>query len=703
MHAVDQPRTAPGETATRASHAATIALVRQAIHHAGVESVAAAAVAPQLSLSNSTGLGVGSAGQMVIDPVHSHIFVSRPSENAVDVLSFSGQLLKTITGIVQPWGLVVDNATNYLYIAGGNDEIGRVGLVDLDVVTPPAADSPDLGGIRSITVAAGLIWTAVGSGSEDLASVVPSTGVVTEFASAGTIYQPWLAASPTDTSEFFAGTLGLSPSAVYEVTVSSGVPTESTTVLDGGDNLADLAVTSDGDYVAVAHGSPDNFSLEPTTSSGTEITLPGAATPAAVATSAGQGGLVATDEVGYDGDNLAVYHAGSTTPFVRANTAGYTDDYRAPLAHGLVMSPTGSFVYVVSDYNDGTLTFQAFALTPGTTVTHAVAVPTDPDADAFSNIVALVSFPYGYIVDGTITFSYQGEPLSACTDLATVDIDGDAGAACSVFGRTAGAYVISARYSGFGEAQGSSGSVSFTAHNPGYRTAAASGTVDNFNVPPHGSRSGLPKPIEAIATDFDTGGYWIASWRGDVYGLDAPFHGSLPLSHVTVDRPIRSVAGTADGGGYWLLDANGTVYTYGDAVNFGHVTGVPSTQATVALAATSDDAGYWIVGSQGQVLTFGNADFFGNVSNKGVDVNDVVALLASPDDEGYIIVGANGSTWAFGNAVNHGSLKGHTVVGAALDPVTGGYWLATSTGSVYSFDAPGYGSAGSAVVAIATG
>jgi hypothetical protein len=66
-------------------------------------------------------------------------------------------------------------------------------------------------------------------------------------------------------------------------------------------------------------------------------------------------------------------------------------------------------------------------------------------------------------------------------------------------------------------------------------------------------------------------------------------------------------------------------------------------------------------------------------------------------------VGANGATYRFGDAVSHGSLSGKTVVGGAMDPATGGYWLATSTGGVYGFDAPGYGSSGSAVVAIATG
>ncbi|HKH87646.1 MAG TPA: hypothetical protein VKA05_02435, partial [Acidimicrobiales bacterium] len=71
-----------------------------------------------------------------------------------------------------------------------------------------------------------------------------------------------------------------------------------------------------------------------------------------------------------------------------------------------------------------------------------------------------------------------------------------------------------------------------------------------------------------------------------------------------------------------------------------------------------------------------------------------------------LIVGSDGSVYRYGNAVLHGSLKGRSVgatIGVAMDPVTGGYWMAVAGGTVYSFDAPAYGSGRYAIVGIVTG
>ena len=57
---------------------------------------------------------------------------------------------------------------------------------------------------------------------------------------------------------------------------------------------------------------------------------------------------------------------------------------------------------------------------------------------------------------------------------------------------------------------------------------------------------------------------------------------------------------------------------------------------------------------------------------------------------------ANGSVYAFGDAKYSGSRGGlwidGAVVGIAVDPTTGGYWVVTSRGAVYAEDAPDYGS-----------
>jgi hypothetical protein len=654
-----------------------------------------------LRIAGQASLGNWSVGQIVVDPVHSHIFVSRPSENAVDVLSFAGQLLKTITGESDPSGMVVDTATNSLYTADGDHEIGKIGLLSLRALAP-VATSGGFVGMNSLTLCDGLIWAGLG-GAHYLASVVPSTGAVQLFASEYPLSDLWLAPPSGNGSEFFAGTQDSTVSEVEVVTVSDGVPTITKT-LAGGGNLKDLAATSNGRYVAVAHDFPYNFTLDSTTG-GANVTLPGAAFPTAVATSPGQGGLVATIESGSENFNLSVYHVGSTKPFSQSTTTGYSGNYRSPVLHGLAISPTGSLVFALSK-EGGDLSFQAFSLTPGKTSTAAAAYPKYPDIDTISNIVAIVSFPPGYSASGTITFGSPGK-VPLCSDVRVTQVGDYAGAVCQITARVAGTYSIVATYSGFELEEASTGTASVIFHDPGYRTVSSNGTVDSFNVTPHGSHTGtIPSPIVGFGADHETGGYWLVSARGDVYGIDAPFLGSLPDSHVSVPRPVRAIAGTADGRGYWLLDADGTVYAYGDATKYGHVTGVPSTGATVDLVPTADDGGYWIVGSQGQVFPFGNTNHYGDLLSKGITASDIVALAATPNDGGYVIVGADGSTYTFGNAVNHGSLKNKTfeaVVGAAFDPTTGGYWLAVSGGGVYPFDAPGLGSSRSAIVGLVTG
>jgi len=685
---------------SKASHAAQVDLIRQAIRHADARQSAGASAVPSLALASDTSLGDGPIGQMVIDSVHSHIFISRPSLNVVDVLSFTGQLLKTITGEDDPFGLVVDNATNYLYIANGNDEIGRVGLVDLDIVTPPAADSPDLGSIKSLTVAGGLIWTAPGT-TGVLTSVVPSTGAVTQFSSL-VIAKPWLVDSPTDTSEFFVGTQHQTSSLVDEVTVSGGTPTVSATTLDGGSDLVDMAVTSNGAEVAIAPAEDPHFNLDPV-NGGTSITLPASTAPAAVATSPGHGGLVATIDTSGAVNNLSVYPVDSTTPVARETTAGYSDGTRAAVVHGLVISPTGSLVFALSQ-DGGPLLLQGFAIAPANTATAAVALPSHPVIDTASNIVALVSFPYGTTVGGTISFGAAGQ-APICSDVPVIALGTEGGAVCPVSTNVAGAYLLKATFSGSGEANASSGTATVTFHDPGYRTVGSNGTVQSFNLVGHGSKSGVAAPIMAIASDFETGGSWIVSRRGDVYGLDAPFIGSLPLRKITVVRPIRSIAGTISGEGYWLLDADGTVYTFGDAVNFGHVTNVPANAATMTIVPTFDDGGYWIVGSNGQVFTFGDAKFFGDMQTKGVPVTNIVGMAVTGNDAGYVLMGPDGSAYVFGNAMNHGSLRKKTMagVGDSIDPVTNGYWLAEAGGGVFAFNAPPHGSASKPIVGIVTG
>ena len=76
-----------------------------------------------------------------------------------------------------------------------------------------------------------------------------------------------------------------------------------------------------------------------------------------------------------------------------------------------------------------------------------------------------------------------------------------------------------------------------------------------------------------------------------------------------------------------------------------------------------------------------------------------VALVSTPDDGGYWLASSDGSVLTFGDAVGHGSMSGRAlnkpVVGMARTRTGRGYWLVASDGGVFPFgDAAGWGSTG---------
>jgi hypothetical protein len=80
----------------------------------------------------------------------------------------------------------------------------------------------------------------------------------------------------------------------------------------------------------------------------------------------------------------------------------------------------------------------------------------------------------------------------------------------------------------------------------------------------------------------------------------------------------------------------------------------------------------------------------------------VVGMALTPDGGGYWIVNAAGQIANRGDATCFGSMSGialnRPIVGITLDPLTGGYWLVATDGGIFSFDAPFYGSTGDIVL-----
>lgn len=89
----------------------------------------------------------------------------------------------------------------------------------------------------------------------------------------------------------------------------------------------------------------------------------------------------------------------------------------------------------------------------------------------------------------------------------------------------------------------------------------------------------------SVSVDPATGGYWVATSGGYVYGFGAPNYGSFTGS----SSPMTSFSPIPDGGGYRLVSAGGGVFDFGDATYFG-VPGSPTGGAFVAIAGSSAPA-----------------------------------------------------------------------------------------------------------------
>lgn len=181
--------------------------------------------------------------------------------------------------------------------------------------------------------------------------------------------------------------------------------------------------------------------------------------------------------------------------------------------------------------------------------------------------------------------------------------------------------------------------------------------------------------------------------------FDAPYLGSPSATNPAAVAVVAS----ADGNGYYVLRSNGEVDAYG-APNYGSPApeSLPLGTTATGIALDSATGGYWVVSSNGKVQGF-NAPFLGqpHIPPGGWGQHPAaVAISAAPDGAGYYVLRANGAVGAYG-VKGHGSLAPHlhygttapvVAVALAVDPTTGGYWIATSTGNVANFDAPSDGS-----------
>jgi hypothetical protein len=170
--------------------------------------------------------------------------------------------------------------------------------------------------------------------------------------------------------------------------------------------------------------------------------------------------------------------------------------------------------------------------------------------------------------------------------------------------------------------------IAATADGKGYFITAADGSVYAFGDARYrGSRGGqwTNGAVVAIAVDPVTGGYWLVTSKGAVYGEDAPNYGSA--SRHPIPSPIVAMAAAPDGAGYWLAAQDGHVYSYGAAAHestaHGHLA-----SPVIGIAASRSD-GYWLAMSDGTIVRVGKTGSHG-AAPAGAHSAPLVAFSSAP-------------------------------------------------------------------------
>ncbi len=118
--------------------------------------------------------------------------------------------------------------------------------------------------------------------------------------------------------------------------------------------------------------------------------------------------------------------------------------------------------------------------------------------------------------------------------------------------------------------------------------------------------------------------------------------------------------------------------------------------SVVGAAALDDGSGYFEVDRSGDVAAFGAAVCYGGLS--GTHLNQpIVGMAVDPSTGGYWLVASDGGVFSF-NAPFQGSTGAirlnKPIVGVGATPDGSGYWLVASDGGIFSFNAPFYGGTG---------
>ncbi len=294
-------------------------------------------------------------GEMVVDGVHRHVFISDPKTDSVVVADYTGKAVGRIVGETGGDGMVLSQDSGTLYVAlPGADAISAVDTVTFKVTARYATGAHTAP--LDLALAGGKLWFGYGEyareggniGSLDLSGAVP---VVTLDQSGGVPWEsaPQLTTTPGgDRGVLVAGSKDRSPEELAVYDVSSGTAQRRAYRKEimpeslGGQE--DLAVSPDGNEIVSADGVEDFVTnLHPDLfgdKSSRRLQIQGQPNSVQYASN---GALAVGVWYGRSGDTY-VYRPGDNLP-VRVVDTG---DYNTVQPHGLAWAPDGSKLFLLT-------------------------------------------------------------------------------------------------------------------------------------------------------------------------------------------------------------------------------------------------------------------------------------------------------------------------------------------------------------------
>ncbi|WP_250298910.1 Ig-like domain repeat protein [Streptomyces sp. A 4/2] len=358
-------------------------------------------------------LPVKSVGDVLVDGVHQHVFISDPTSGKIVVTDYAGTVVTTLAGLPGVTGLELSADSGQVYAAVADQDA----IVSVNTEKPtetrsyalPGADNP-----RHLARTGSTLWFGYQAdysghiGSLDLSGDEPVVTLAQDDGQSW-YYSPLLASAPGAPDVLAVGEPGMSPATLAVYSVADGKTTLRKASWNPSDseNLSDLALTPDGGQLVTASGSPYYHPVFSTTDLSKVGQYTTTSYPNAVAI-APNGTVAAGTDSSYEPD-VHIFSPGAGKPvreydFPNTGTSSGSD---LLVKGGLAWAPDSSRLFAVSENSANAFSLRVLAepgkSAPKVTVTAPSKATRAKSLTVKGTVTATVPLPSGTPVTVTRT------------------------------------------------------------------------------------------------------------------------------------------------------------------------------------------------------------------------------------------------------------------------------------------------------------